>query len=99
MQLEDNTFTTTLKAEYNTQYGYTEYYIDGKYTYKSTFENKGGFDVPFFNGNDDEIDETIWNVSYVQVPSSERAVLENQVKETINTIKKLNPKYNPTNAD
>lgn len=96
MKLEDGSFVTDMKAEYQTRYGYTEYYIDGKYQYKSSFEYNGGFSVPFFNGNDDEIDTAVWDVIYVQLPGSEKAQLENQVKQTVKNIQKINPNYSPT---
>lgn len=98
MELEEDNFTPKMKAEYQTQYGYTEYYLDGRYTYKSTFESKGGFEVPYFNGHDDEYDESVWTVSFVQMPGSDKGKLEDQVKATVKAIQEINPSYHPTNA-
>lgn len=97
MKLEDGSFVTDMKAEYQTRYGYTDYYLNGKYTYKSSFEYNGGFSVPFFNGYDADINTALWDIVYTQLPGSERSKLEEQVKKTIKTIQKLDESYNSTN--
>ncbi len=98
MKLKDDSFVTEKKASYRTRYGYTEYYLDGKYSYKSNFEYNGGFEVPFFDGTDSDIDTAVWSVLYTQLPGSERAKLENQVNLTVQTIKSIHPDYVPNAA-
>lgn len=91
-------FEQKFKASYVTEYGYTDYYIDGEYTYKSSFTEKGGFDAPFFNG-EESYDSSVWNVVYLQVGVDQRQQLVSQVSKTGEVIKTLNSGYNPDTAD
>lgn len=89
-------FKQKTKASYVTEYGYTDYYWDGDYVYKSTFENKGGFAAPFFDGKED-YDSSVWDVTYVKVKARDKKIAEDQVSKTESVIKSINSEYNPSN--
>lgn len=93
LKLKKNTFKTDYKAHYSTDYGYTEYYINGEQVYRSTFSVKG-YKVPFFDGSE-KYDSDVYKVTYVQRKTSDSSSVENQVAKTENTIKQLNSAYQP----
>lgn len=87
-------FEPDKKAYYKTNYGYTEYYLDDEWSSKSEFSEKGGFDVPFFDGS------TTYNggnytVTYVQTKASNQNAVKNIVNNTVDTIRRLDENYNP----
>lgn len=86
-------FKTTFKASYETQWGYTRYYVDGNSVYKNTFENEA-YKVPFFDGTNN-YDESVFNVIYVSKKGLGSAEIEKQLENTIATIKKTNGNYVP----
>lgn len=97
LEFDGEQFQQQFKASYNTEYGYTDYYIDGDHTYKNSFREKGGYQVPFFNG-EESYDTTKWDVIYIQTDSKKKQYLTNQIKKTEDTIKSLDSSYNPDNV-
>jgi hypothetical protein len=87
-KFDGTTFKSQLKAEYVTEYGWSEYYLDGSEVSKNTFNEKG-YTVPFFDGTAD-YDEDTYDVIYLQRKTSKSGNLESQVSETQSTIQRLN---------
>lgn len=91
MKFDGTAFKQQLKAQYVTEYGWSDYYIDGDEVYKSEF-NKKGYTVPFFDGTSD-YDDDIYSVIYLQRKSSKAGNLEEQVSKTRSAVQKLNSSY------
>ena len=85
-------FSIKQKSSYETNYGYTQYYIDGESCSQYSFSEKGGFDVPFFNG-EESYSGSNWTITYLQCEPRNEAKLESQVTATKENIKKLNSSY------
>jgi len=93
MKFNKVNFEPTFKASYNSEYGYGEYFIDDEEVYKSRF-NEEGYQVPLFDGNED-YDASVFYITYLQRDSDNAADVKDQVAKTNETIKQLNPSYNP----
>ncbi len=90
-EFEGTEFKSTFKASYNTDYGYSKYYIDGKSVDKYEFNNKG-YKNPFFDGGED-YDKDKYKVVYVQRKKKDSGELKNIPKKTEKNIQKLNQLY------
>ena len=86
-------FKTSFKASYETQWGYTRYYINDSSVYKSTFDNEA-YKVPFFDGSSN-YDDNIFNVIYVSKKGLGSSDMEKQIESTVSTIKTINGNYVP----
>lgn len=95
LEFNGEQFVQKSKNSYVTEYGYTDYYMDGKYVYSNNFKERGGFDAPFFDGGE-EYDSSVWNVAYVMTKSAKKEYLSNQVSKTVSVIKSINPDYDST---
>ncbi|GEM_PF-81447 len=84
-------FISTFKASYQTDYGYSEYSLDGKTVDKYRFNNNG-YKNPFFDG-DEDYDKEKFRVTYVQRRSADALELEDIPKQTEKTIQSLNQLY------
>lgn len=91
LKFDGTKFVQQQKASYRTEYGYTEYFIDDKEVYKSTF-NKSGYAVALFDGSSN-YDENTFTVTYLQRRALKAGNMSKRVDKTIYTIKKLNPSY------
>ena len=90
-QLGDGRFETEFKASYETEYGYTRYYIDDEKTYKNAFTENGGFSIPLFDG-EEEYDNTKWQVCFMQGEPKWEVNVKTQYDKTDSTIKTLKSK-------
>ena len=90
--LEDETFETVYNARMEDDYGYREYYLDGKYVYKSDFNSKG-YEVPLFLDDEGSYDSNEYSVIYLS--GDKGAEFDNVIKNTVETIQKLNKNYDP----
>lgn len=90
--LEDETFETVYNARMEYDYGYRQYYLDGEYTYKSEFEDKG-YEVPLFLDDEGSYDNSIYSVTFLS--GDKGADFDNVVNNTVDTIQKLNKNYDP----
>ncbi|MBQ9517128.1 MAG: hypothetical protein IJR60_03545 [Eubacterium sp.] len=93
MKFNKTTFVSTFSASYQSDYGYTTYYIDDSEVYSSQFESEAN-KVPLFNGND-VYNENDFTVTYLQRKARDAGSVESQVNKTVNNIKKLNASYDP----
>ena len=93
LKFNKTTFEPTFTATYHTDYGYTEYTIDDTEIYsKSSFTEKGGYQVPLFDGSE-EYNDSEFVVTYLQRSSSKAGNVKAQVERTVSTIKQLNSSY------
>ncbi len=88
MQFTGEKFEQQFKANYQTEYGYTKYYIDDEREYKNSFAENGGYKVPFFDGSED-FDNTKWNVCFMQGDENWESNIKLQLEKTNNNIKTL----------
>lgn len=88
MQFTGEKFEQQFKANYQTEYGYTKYYIDDEREYKNSFAENGGYKVPFFDGSED-FDNTKWNVCFMQGDKNWESNIKLQLEKTNNNIKTL----------
>ncbi len=88
MQFTGEKFEQQFKATYQTEYGYTKYYIDDEREYKNSFAENGGYKVPFFDGSED-FDNTKWNVCFMQGDENWESNIKLQLEKTNNNIKIL----------
>lgn len=91
MQFKDGKFTQQFKASYQTEYGYTKYYIDDEREYKNSFAENGGYTVPFFDGST-EFDNTKWNVCFLQGGDEWQNNIKIQLDKTKDAVKTLQTK-------
>lgn len=91
LKFDGTDFKQQLKAQYITEYGWSDYYIDGDEVYKSEFNEKG-YTVPFFDGTTD-YDDAVYTVIYLQRKSTKADKLESEVSNTQSVIQKLNSSY------
>ena len=90
-EFEGTEFKSTFKASFNTDYGYSKYYLDGKSVDKYEFNEKGYIN-PFFDESED-YDKDKYKVVYVQRKKKDSAELKNIPKKTEKNIQKLNQLY------
>lgn len=88
---KDNRFNSAFSAREENSYGYKNYYLDGKYSYRSDFNNRA-FEVPKFLNDDGDYDKTKYNMIYFA--GSINDDFENTVNDTVKTIGELNKSYN-----
>ncbi len=88
MQFTGEKFEQQFKASYETEYGYTKYYIDDEREYRNSFAENGGYTVPFFDGGN-EFDNSKWNVCFMQGTKEWESNIKLQLEKTNNTIKSL----------
>lgn len=86
-------FKPSFKASYETQWGYTRYYINDSSVYKNTFDSEA-YKVPFFDGSNN-YDDDIFNVIYMSKKGLGSSEMEKQIESTVSTIKKINGNYVP----
>ncbi len=79
-------------ASYETEYGYTDYYIDGEEVGNSTFEERG-YKVALFDGDTENYDKEKFNVIFVKRAKKNSADLSDRCEKTEKTIQKLNKSY------
>lgn len=91
LKFDGKNFKQQFKAQYITEYGWSDYYIDGDEVYKSEF-NERGYAVPFFDGSTD-YDDSVYSVIYLQRKSGKEGDLKSQVDKTKSAIQKLNSSY------
>ena len=89
---DGNGFTSNSTASYETQYGYTEYFLDGEEVSKSEFDEKGWL-VPFFDGETNSYNKSEYSVVYVQRSTKDKSGVSSQVDTTVKNIQKLNSAY------
>ena len=73
-------------------YGYKNYYIDGEYTYKSTFEDKA-YRVPKFMNDEGSYDKDKFSLVYFA--GENESGFNDTINETVKTIESLNKNYVP----
>lgn len=91
LEFDGEGFVTTLDASYKREYGYTEYYLDGKYASRSEFSRRG-YEVAMFDG-DESYDKDAFTVVYVQRDKTNQKDVEKQLTKTVETIQKLDATY------
>lgn len=91
MRFNGTNFEQEFKASYRTEYGYTQYYIDGELKYKNSFVEQGGYSIPFFDGSD-EFDSEKWQVCFLQGKKEWETNIKTQLDKTESTIKSLEQK-------
>lgn len=91
MRFNGTNFEQEFKASYKTEYGYTEYYLDGESKYKNSFIDQGGFSVPFFDGTT-EFDSEKWQICFLQGKKEWETNIKTQLDKTESTIKSLEQK-------
>ena len=91
MRFNGQSFEQQFKASYETEYGYTKYYIDNEREYKNSFTENGGYTVPFFDG-ENEFDNSKWNVCFMKGDKEQLNNIKLQLEKTQNTIKSLRQK-------
>lgn len=84
-------FTSCYSASYETDYGYTEYIIDGEEVSKSTFDSEG-YKVALFDGGE-EYDTDSFRVVYVQRPEGSRSSISSVPSQTEKAIQKIYSSY------
>lgn len=94
MTFDGERFNPSLKAWYRNDYGYMSYRINDDYAYESSFISKGGYSVPFFNG-EEEYDKNKFSITYIQTDLKDAGRLDDMVNQTNDNIKKLNKTYMP----
>ena len=94
MKFNKTSFVSIFSASYETEYGYTNYYIDDEEVYSSSQFEAEAHKVPLFDGNKN-YDKNKFDVVYLQRKASEGDSVEGQVNKTISNIKKLNASYDP----
>ncbi len=90
-EFEGTEFKSTFKASYNTDYGYSKYYYEGKRVEKYEFDKKG-FRNPFFDGGE-KYDNKKYKVTYVQRRKKDSADIKDIPKKTEKKIQLLNQLY------
>jgi hypothetical protein len=91
-EFDGTRFNQTFKSSYETNYGYTDYYIDDEWVYKSKFSEKGGYTVPLFDGTTD-YDSAVYTVTYLQTKYADADKIKGIPSSTVAKIKKLNSNY------
>lgn len=91
LSYDGNEFKTDFKASYQTDYGYSEYFLDGEEVGKTEFNEKG-YVLPFFDG-DSDYDKMQFNVTYLQQSSMKIDDMKEIPKKTEKEIQKLNQAY------
>lgn len=94
MTYDGEKFTPSLKAWYRNDYGYMSYRINDEYSYESNFITKGGYSVPFFNG-EETYNKDKFTVIYIQTDNQHEDRVKNLVDTTNDNIKLLNKTYMP----
>ena len=89
-QLKDGSFESIFSAKQETSYGYNSYYIDGEYTYRSTFENTA-YQVPKFLNDEGQYDDAKYRLVYFSGIHSDR--YEQTINDTVKVIESLNKNY------
>ena len=90
-KFDGTSFTTTFKSSYTTDYGYSDYYLEGKDVDKYEF-NREGYKNPFFDCEED-YDKEHYRITYVQRRSADAGNMKEIPKQTEQTIQKLNQLY------
>lgn len=83
-------FDSIFSAKEQSEYGYKQYYIDGEYTYQSTFNEKA-YQVPMFLNDNDSFDSKVYTVTYLSGNNSE--TFDSVINDTVKTIEGLNKNY------
>ncbi|MCR5207101.1 MAG: hypothetical protein K6C14_01310 [Eubacterium sp.] len=91
-KFDKTSFQPIYSASYESEYGYTEYYLDGEEVSTSAFE-EDGYRVALFDGEEKSYDKDTFKVVYVQRSAKNKSSIESRVSDTVKTIQKLNPAY------
>lgn len=92
-KLKKEKFEPIYNAKLINEYGYRRYYIDNESVYSSTFEEKG-HEVPFFLNDDATYDKSKYTAIFLSGKDEDK--FDATVKDTVETIKKINPYYTET---
>ena len=92
LEFNGTEFKSTLSLAYETQYGYSEYYLEDDSVKKSVFDetSKG---IPFFAENSKDYDEDTYLITYVQRKTSNAGEVKSIPEKTEKAIKELNAQY------
>lgn len=77
---ENGKFNAAFLAKINSNYGYRSYLLNGERVYRREFNEKG-YVVPYFC-NDDEYDEKLYTVVYLQGGPEHSADIQNLISQT-----------------
>lgn len=91
--LKGDRFETVYSSKLVNEYGYKQYYIDGDRVYSSEFEESGK-KIPMFLNDDVTVSDSSYTVTYLSGRNEED--YQKIIKDTNDTIKKLNPDYSPS---
>ena len=91
-EYKDGSFEIVFSAILINDYGYKNYYIDGEYTYRSTFENEA-YRVPKFMDDDADYDKDKYSLVYFAGENEDS--FNATISETVKTIESLNKNYVP----
>lgn len=89
-------FKPSMKAWYRTDYGYTEYRLNGTYVNQYQFKQRGAYEVPFFDGST-TLKNSDYTIVYLQTDKNNDSRIDNIVPNTVDAIKKINKGYEPSN--
>lgn len=89
--LEKDGFDVKYNARLEDEYGYREYYLDGDYTYRSTFVEKG-YEVPKFMNDSEKCDDSF---ELIYFSGEDENSFNKTVDNTVKEIQKLNKRYSP----
>ncbi len=91
-EYKNGSFDSVFSARLINDYGYKNYYIDGEYTYKSTFEDKA-YRVPKFMNDEGSYDKDKFSLVYFA--GENESGFNDTINETVKTIESLNKNYVP----
>ena len=91
-KFDGTSFNSFYTASYETDYGYTQYFLDGEEVGSSSFEDEG-YKVALFDGNEKKYDENAFKVVFVQRSSKNKSSISSQPEKTEKVIQKLNSAY------
>lgn len=93
-KLSKEKFSTVFEAKKKYNYGYNDYYIDGKYKYSYDFEQEG-YKVPLFMDDNASVDESKYALIYLS--GKTEFDYDRVLSDTVKTIQQINSAYLPNN--
>lgn len=91
-EFKDGEFVSTFSAKEENSYGYKNYYLDGKYSYRSDFMEKA-FQVPKFLDDSQDYDNSKYTLIYFSGDGNHG--YDSTIENTVKTIQSLNKNYIP----
>lgn len=91
-EFKDGEFVSTFSAKEENSYGYKDYYLDGKYSYRSDFTEKA-FQVPKFLDDSQDYDNSKYTLIYFSGDGDHG--YDSTIENTVKTIQSLNKNYIP----